>query len=492
MIAITDERRARHVYILGKTRSGKTTFIQNFIRQDIERGNGVTFIDPHGDAAEELLDYVPEARIRDTYYFEPVNFPLVLNPLALKGDSEIEGAADDLIYTFRRVLSDNWGPRMDSILRNALYSLLNIPGTTFLDIARILVDTPWRESVLHYIEPDLREFWLVRFPGMPKNATEPLLDRLDKFKLSPTLRRIFSSRDNALNFEQIMDGSKILIVNLGRVKRDTSMLLGSLLVSALQNAVERRVNISAWARVPHYLYVDEFHRFMGGPFDTILSEAAKFGLSLTVAHQYADQLDRSTLKAIMGNVGTTFLLSLGDDDEKYFGVEHLQPFVAAVSHREEPERNYDFEPEGEDADPTWYRGGENPKKMPPRSVFEKQYVEGLITRSRLEQAYWESGYDSSEISAFFPGLEKKREKRRAERDRHNREQDELGPVKKWLKIPLKPLPAPTHNLGDQIKARMQSLAPSLPVKAPLTAVSGEVLLDEEVRPSPPPKRKSNS
>lgn len=486
MIAITDERRARHVYILGKTRSGKTTFIQNIIRQDIERGNGVTFIDPHGDAAEELLDYIPEARIRDTYYFEPVNFPLVLNPFALKGDSEIEGAADDLIYTFRRVLSDNWGPRMDSILRNALYSLLNIPGTTFLDIARILVDTPWRESVLHYIEPDLREFWLVRFPGMPKNATEPLLDRLDKFKLSPTLRRIFSSRENALDFEELMDGSRILIVNLGRVKRDTSMLLGSLLVSALQNAVERRVTIPKSKRVPHYLYVDEFHRFMGGPFDTILSEAAKFGLSLTVAHQYLDQLDRPTLKAILGNVGTTFLLTLGDDDEKYFGVEHLDPFVAAVSYREPP-KPAEVAAEPKSASGYWSRPETG--KVTPLRVIEENYLAGRITRRRVEQLYWENGYSFDQIEEILPALEERRKRHDSEQRRAVAEE---AAEKKWLKIPLKPLPPPTHKFGDQIKARMQSLAPSLPVKTPLTAVSGEVLLDEEVRPSPPPKRKSNS
>src|SRR5205085_3883765 len=262
---------------------------------------------PHGDLVQKLLEYIPEGRIKDTIYLNPTDeqYPIPLNILNAATQDNIGVLADDLIITFKR-LSESWGERMDSVLRSVVYTLLRTPGATFFDIQRILRDRDYREAVTKDIDfAPLREFWEFDFPQMPKDASQPILHRMSKFALFPTLHAMLSQPSSPLNFDQIMQEKKILLVNLsqGELGEDNSKLIGCLLVSQLQLAAMRRARLAKEQRQPFYLYIDEFQNFTSSAFEKILSEAGKYMLMLTVCHQYISQLDEQTKDALLGNVG---------------------------------------------------------------------------------------------------------------------------------------------------------------------------------------------
>ncbi len=314
---LPDDVRDRHVYVLGTTRSGKSTLLVNLIRQDIAQGKGVGFIDPHGDAAESVLRFIPEARVADTVYFEPTTYPIGLQTLSAEDETEVELLADDLLVTFRR-LSQSWGERMDSIFRYAFHTLLNVPGTTFLDLYSLLTDEGFRRRIVAQLtDPILVNYWTNEYHHLPKDAAAPITTRMTKFVLSKTLSRIFGTTDT-LNLNDLMDRRGILVVNLGRLGEDAAAILGSILVSQLQIAALRRARFPPERRVPFYLYVDEFQNFSGLSFHRILSEAGKFGLCLTLAHQGLYQLDEKTKQAILANAGAVILFALGAEDADFF------------------------------------------------------------------------------------------------------------------------------------------------------------------------------
>jgi Type IV secretion-system coupling protein DNA-binding domain len=317
-VTLPDQVRDRHVYVIGRTRSGKSTLLFNMILQDILRGVGVGVIDPHGDLVQKLLEHIPESRIGDTIYLNPTDeqYPVPLNILNATTQENIGVLADDLIITFRR-LSESWGERMDSVLRSVVYTLLRTPGATFFDIQRILRDADYRNAVTRNLDfAPLREFWEFDFPQMPKDASQPILHRMSKFALFPTLHAMLSQPASPLNFDQVMQEKKILLVNLsqGELGEDNSKLIGCLLVSQLQLAAMRRARLPREQRRPFYLYIDEFQNFTSSAFEKILSEAGKYMLMLTVCHQYISQLDEQTKDALMGNVGTIIVLPVNEKD----------------------------------------------------------------------------------------------------------------------------------------------------------------------------------
>lgn len=317
-VTLPDQVRDRHVYVIGRTRSGKSTLLFNMILQDIRRGAGVGVIDPHGDLVQKLLDYIPEGRVKDTVYLNPTDgqYPIPLNILNASTQDNIGVLADDLIITFRR-LSDSWGERMDSLLRSVVYTLLRTPGATFFDIQRILRDRDYREAVTRKLDfAPLREFWEHDFPHLPKDASQPILHRMSKFSLFPTLHAMLSQPDSSLNFDRLMQEKQVLLVNLsqGELGEDNSKLIGCLLVSQLQLAAMRRARLAKEQRQPFHLYVDEFQNFTSSAFEKILSEAGKYMLMLTVCHQYISQLDEQTKDALLGNVGTIVVLPVNEKD----------------------------------------------------------------------------------------------------------------------------------------------------------------------------------
>lgn len=325
MIALSDRLRARHIYVIGKTQTGKSTLLLKMLRQDIQSGKGVCFIDPHGDAAEAVLTLVPKERVPDTLYFEPTEFPLGLQSFATESETEAELLCDDLITVFRR-LSQSWGERMDALFRFAFYTLIRTPGSTLLNLYDLFTDEAFRTKAVSGLrDPILMRFWN-EYPSeeYPKGSAMPILVRMAKFVTSPTLSRIFGTSE-AIDLADLMDRKQILIVNLGLVGADIRSILGTIIVSTIQIAALRRAKLPPRKRVPFFLYADEFQHFATDSFETILSESGKFGLRLTLAHQFISQLSARMRNAVLGNAGTLIAFQLGIEDgeiiDKYTGYE---------------------------------------------------------------------------------------------------------------------------------------------------------------------------
>lgn len=318
---LPDAVRDRDLYIVGKKRTGKSTLLLNLANYDILSGSGVAVIDPHGDLVESLLDYIPRERVQDTIYFDAADkeHPIPLSVFNASNEDEIARLADDLIVIFKR-LSESWGDRMENILRYTFHTLLRVEGTTFLNIQHILQDESYREQILSRIQSQpILSFWRQQFPQLPKDAVQPILSRMSRFILSPVLSAILGSSRSALNFNEVIEHKKIFLANIsdGKIGEETSKLLGSLLVSQIQLAIMRRANIPKEQRELYFLYVDEFQNFTSSAFDKILSEAGKYKLSLTIAHQYISQLDDRIRRAILGNVGSMVMFALGLEDARH-------------------------------------------------------------------------------------------------------------------------------------------------------------------------------
>jgi uncharacterized protein (DUF4415 family) len=323
-VTLPASARDRHLYIVGKSGMGKSTLLTNAVIANMKGGDGVCVIDPHGDLVatgdNPLLDYVPEDRIKDTIYFNAADkeYPLALNMLSARRDDELSLLADNLLVVFRRQ-SEGWGPRMEDILRATLQTLMHIPGTTFLDIKRLLHNDAFRQSMVRKLDhPMLKEFWEEDFATNynRKDATAPIISRVNKFLYLPQLYAMLSSPESKLDFYDIIQSNKILLVNLssGTIGEDNAQLLGSLIVTQLQMAAMRRAGIPPAQRKPYYLYVDEFQNFTTASFEKILSEARKYKLCLTLAHQFISQLPDTQRDAIFGNVGSMVMFSCGDKD----------------------------------------------------------------------------------------------------------------------------------------------------------------------------------
>ena len=305
-IRIPDEIRDRHVYIVGKSGTGKSTLPLNAICQDIEAGAGMAVIDPHGDLVRSLLSYIPEHRIPDVIYFNAADtdYPIAFNPFSVQTSKEATLVADDLMTTFRR-LADTWGPQMEHILRYTFDTLISYGDATFFDIKTILQNPQARTKFLSNVDDeDLLSFWQNEFRRLEKD-TQPILNRVSKFSRDPYLRAILGRSQTGFRFREIIATKKIFLANIskGEIGADTSSVLGSLLVSQIQMAAMRQASLPEEERVPFYLFVDEFHNFMTSAFEVILSEARKYKLCLMLAHQYVSQLSDQIRKAILGNVG---------------------------------------------------------------------------------------------------------------------------------------------------------------------------------------------
>ncbi|MFP5041637.1 type IV secretory system conjugative DNA transfer family protein [Parasediminibacterium sp. JCM 36343] len=327
---IKDADRLGHVYCIGKTGVGKSTLLLNMAISDIQRGKGIALIDPHGEAAVAVLSHVPNERVGDVIYFNPADqeYPICFNPLAGIPESKHHVVVSGLIATFRKIWADFWGPRMEHILRFSLFTLLQYPDATLLDIQPLLTDAEFRRHVLGYAKSDdLLSFWHNEFdryaPSLRSEAVSPILNKLGIFRAHPQLRKIVGARGGGFQPQEAMDSGKVLVCNLskGLIGEDASQLLGSMLVTAIQVAALGRAKYEAHERVPFYLYVDEMHSFVSLSFIDILSEARKYRLGLFLTHQYVDQLDGRIRDAIFGNVGTIISFRVGSQDAKYLARE---------------------------------------------------------------------------------------------------------------------------------------------------------------------------
>lgn len=328
-----DDRR-RHMYVIGKTGMGKTTLIENMVIQDIINGHGVCFVDPHGDSVEKVLNYIPSNRINDVIYLNPadVDFPIAFNPLESVDPKHKHLVASGLMGVFTKIWAGVWSARMEYILQNTILALLDSPGNTMLGIVRMYVDKVYRKKIVDNIkDPIVKSFWVDEFANyQDKFRTEaiaPIQNKVGQFLSNAIIRNIVGQTKSAIDLRHIMDGRKILLLNLskGRIGEDSSALLGAMLITKLQLAAMSRVDIPEEDRQDFYLYVDEFQNFATESFANILSEARKYRLNLIVAHQYIGQLiqDKSTIvrDAIFGNVGTMIVFRIGADDAEFLEKE---------------------------------------------------------------------------------------------------------------------------------------------------------------------------
>ncbi len=318
----TDDRR-RHTYIIGKTGVGKTTLIENMILSDIYLNHGVAIVDPHGDSAETVLNYIPNHRINDVVYFNPadVDNPVGFNVLEAVDDDHRHLIASGLMGVFKKIWPDVWSPRMEHIMNNCILTLLENPGNTLLGINRILVDRDFRRRMVSNLQdPVVKSFWITEFEQWQdkfrSEAIAPIQNKVGQFLSTSLVRNIVAQVKSTINPREIMDGGKILIMNLskGRIGEDSSRLLGGLVITKLQLSAMERVDMLEPKRRDFYLFIDEFQNFATESFANILSEARKYHLNLIMAHQYIEQLDETVVAAVFGNVGTLISFRIGATD----------------------------------------------------------------------------------------------------------------------------------------------------------------------------------
>ncbi len=333
----TDDRR-RHVYIIGKTGMGKTNLLQNMAIQDIKQGHGMAFVDPHGEAAEALLDFIPSDRINDVVYFNPadMDYPIAFNVMEQVDVAYRHLVAGGLMGVFKKIWPDVWSARMEYILNNTILALLEYPGSTLLGINRMLSDVEFREKIVKKVkDPVIRSFWVKEFASYTQRyeteATAAIQNKVGQFISTPLIRNIIGQVKSSIDMRKIMDEGKILILNLskGKIGEDNSKLLGGLLITKLQLAAMSRVDIPEEKRKDFFLYVDEFQNFATESFATILSEARKYRLSLILSHQYIAQMTEEVRDAVFGNVGTIVCLRIGAEDAEFLEKEFYPEFTAS-------------------------------------------------------------------------------------------------------------------------------------------------------------------
>lgn len=327
--------RHSHMYLIGKTGTGKSTLLETLILQDIRAGRGVAVLDPHGDLVMKLRKAMPASRQDDLIDFDvPGNKLLAFNPLEPVALTKRSLAASGLLEVFKKMWIDSWGPRLEHILRNSFLALFDQPQATLADVLRLLQEERYRKAVLKVVtNPQVRSFWLGEYERYPTRfqleAIAPVQNKVGAFLSDPVLSRILTQERSSFKLRQVMDDGKILLVNLskGQLGEDTAGLLGCLLVSRIGLAALSRSDVEEHNRRDFFLYLDEFHSFTTMSLSTMLSELRKYHVGMVLANQYLSQLDKKIQEAILGNVGTLVSFRLGLSDAELFAKEFYPQFA---------------------------------------------------------------------------------------------------------------------------------------------------------------------
>ncbi len=334
---IKRDDRTKHIYIIGKTGMGKTTVLENMTIQDIQKGEGVGIVDPHGQFAEKMLNFIPENRIKDVVYFCPhdTDWPMAFNVMEDVGMEQRHLVAAGLMGVFKKIWPDVWSARMEYILNNAILALLEYPDSTILGINRMLSDKDYRKEVVSKItDPVIKSFWEQEFARYTDRfmteAGAAIQNKVGQFISNPLIRNIIGQPKSSFDMRKIMDEKKILIMNLskGRIGESNSQLIGAMLITKIYLAAMSRVDVPEKERSDFYLYVDEFQNFATESFKDILSEARKYRLNLILAHQYIAQMDEKVRDAVFGNVGTLVIFRIGAFDAEVLEKEFSPDFMA--------------------------------------------------------------------------------------------------------------------------------------------------------------------
>lgn len=344
-IAFSREERERHVYIVGKSGSGKSTALFNLAMHDIYAGEGVAVIDPHGDLAEAIIDALPSERTHEVCYLNVADteFPVGFNPLAGVPLERHALAAAGIVSAFKHLWSDSWGPRLEHFLYNGVAALLTSSRPTLIDLPRMYTDERFRERVVARIsDPIVARFWREEFPSYDQRfqaeAASPILNKVGQIAASPIVRNILGQTSPKFDLAYAMNNQRILIANVappefdkrrilianlakGRVGEQASNLLGSLLISHLQLIAMARSELAPEKRAPFFVHVDEFQSFSTETFASLLSESRKFATHFCLANQYLEQVNSTVRAAVLGNAGTLMVFRVSSNDAELLAPE---------------------------------------------------------------------------------------------------------------------------------------------------------------------------
>lgn len=334
----TNDRR-RHMYLVGRTAMGKTTTLENMIYQDIQSGHGVAVVDPLGNLAEKVINFIPSSRINDVIYFNPAD---IEHPFGLNVLEDVQAGyrhflvVSCLVGIFKKIWTDAWSPRLEYVLRNTILALLEHPGSTLLGITRILADKEFRQTIVSQLsDPMVRTFWTKEYPKYPEHlqaeAIAPIQNKLGQFLSAPLVRNIVGQMKSKIDLNEIMNKKKILIMNLskGIIGEDACAVLGAMMIAKIQMAAMSRINIPENQRRDFYLYIDNFHNFVTDSFAGLLSEAHEYHLNLIIAHQYIGQIaSKKSFKirdAVFDNIGTMVVYGVVDEDAAFLSKKFFRP-----------------------------------------------------------------------------------------------------------------------------------------------------------------------
>jgi len=343
-VVLSREERERHVYVIGKSGSGKSTFLYNLAMGDIYAGEGVAVIDPHGDLAIEILDAIPRSRLMDVCYLDAAEteYPVGFNPATRIAPERRALAASGMVAAFKHLWRDSWGPRLEHFLFHGIAALISREHATLLDLPRLYTDDAFRERIVaKVVDPETRRFWQEEYPSYTKTqraeAAAPILNKAGQFTASPHLRLILGQVAPRLDLAFTMNNRRILIANLakGSIGEQAANLLGSLLVSHMQLVAMERGALPPEQRVPFFVHVDEFQTFSSEAFASLLSEARKFATHFCLANQYTDQLSPAVRAAVLGNAGTLVVFRVGSRDAELLAPE-FRPMDAGGLADQEP------------------------------------------------------------------------------------------------------------------------------------------------------------
>jgi len=336
IFGIKDIDRRRHIWAIGKTGTGKSTLIANMAIDDIKKGRGIAVIDPHGDLCDIILNYIPASRINDVIYFNPADkdYPIVINPLEVTNKEEAELVVSGIVSIFNKIFGFSWGPRLEYILRNSLFTLAQIPNSTLKDVPLLLTNKSFRLRIEETLTDEtMKQFWRDEFDKMPEKlqqeAISPILNKVGQFVTSPLIRTVIGQPKSSISLDDVMNSGKILLANLsqGRLGEDNAALLGAMLITKFQLAAMHRVAMPEEQRRDFYLYVDEFQNLATGSFIKIMSEARKYRLNIMLANQYMAQIPEEVTKAILGNAGTVMTFAVGAGDAEVLNKEFTEVFT---------------------------------------------------------------------------------------------------------------------------------------------------------------------